>query len=363
MSNSASNTPTTDQPVSSRGSKRRALLIGGPLLMLLVGGYFYLAGGRYVETENAYLKASKVNISAEVKGSVNQVLVRENSRVEQGEVLFSLDPRPYEIARDAAVAALLDTRAEVEGLMHSYQQKQDELALLIEDRDYADSEFRRQQQLVKQHVASQAQLDQAKHQLVSAKQQIVVVRQALATLRAGLGGNPELALEQQPRVLLAQANREQAELDLQHTRVQAPFAGVVSNMPKPGKYIESGQAVMSLVSDTDVWIEANFKETQLDNMRPGQPVDIHIDSYAGKTWQGHVESISQATGAEFSVLPAQNSTGNWVKVVQRVPVRISIEQGQDALPLRAGASTVVEVDTGHSRADQLLGDSVVAAKG
>jgi len=357
-------TPSDSKAIASGSGRhrlRRKLLLLGPALIVLVSGYLYLAGGRYVSTDNAYLKASKVAISAEVEGPVTSVAVMENEPVKKGDVLFTLDQRPFQIALSRAEAELTNVRAEVEGMITTYKEKEKELALVIEDRDYAQREYKRQVGLARQNVSSQTRLEQANHQLVTAKQRVAVSRQALAQLRAKLGGDPSQSLEAQPRVRQAQANRDQAALDLEHATVRAPFDGVASNTPELGQFIKTGQPVMSLVSDRDVWIEANFKETELGNVRPGQPVEITIDTYAGQTWHGKVTSISQATGAEFSVLPAQNATGNWVKVVQRIPVRISVEQEAGGLPLRAGVSTEVEIDTGHSRLAEAFGSNTVVA--
>lgn len=345
----------------ARPSLRRTLLVLGPALVIVLTGYFYLSGGRYVSTENAYLKASMVAISAEVEGRITQVAVAENAHVKKDDVLFTLDPRPFRIALSRASAELENVRSELKGLSDNYKEKEQEQALAIEDRDYAQREYKRQLGLAKHNISSQTRLEKAKHGLITAKQRVVATQQALSQLRAKLGGDPSLPLEQQPRVQQALANRDQAALDLEHATIRAPFAGVVSNTPEPGRYVKPGQAMMSLISNNDVWIEANFKETQLDHVRDGQPVTITIDTYPGKTWHGKVNSISRATGAEFSVLPAQNSTGNWVKVVQRIPVRISIEQKPNGLPLRAGVSTEVEIDTGHSRFAGLFGIHTAAA--
>ena len=332
-----------------RRSVRRALLTAGPLLVLLVGTYVYVTGGRYVSTENAYAKADMVAISPQVEGAIADVEVAENQHVERGQVLFRVDDAPFRIALMRATAQLEAVRTDLESLKASYGQKQAELVLAQTDRDFARREFERQASLAKKNLASQTALDQARHNLDVASQHIVVIRQELDQLRAQLGGDPTAPIDQHPRYQEALASRAQAALDLERTAVRAPFAGVASKIPQLGQYVKPGTAVMSVVADQRFWIEANFKETDLTYVRPDQPVTINIDTYPGRQWHGTVASLSQATGAEFSVLPPQNATGNWVKVVQRIPVRISVVAEKGAPPLRAGMSTQVEIDTGHRR--------------
>jgi membrane fusion protein, multidrug efflux system len=328
---------------------RRGLLALGPALVAIVGGYVYVTGGRYVETDDAFVKADMVALSAEVSGPIVEVAVRENEHVETGQVLFRIDPKPFRIALARAEARLHKAENDVRALKASYRQKQEELTLARNDVDYAEREFRRQAELARRDFASRAKYDEAKHSLDVARQQVAVLEQELRGLLADLAGDPEIPVDHHPTYLEAKAQRDQAALDLEHATVVAPFAGVASKKPDLGDYVTAGTPVMSIVADQDVWIEANFKETDLTHVRPGQPASIRIDTYPGRQWHATVESISQATGAEFSVLPPQNATGNWVKVVQRIPVRIAIRTDEGGPPLRAGMSVTAEIDTGHRR--------------
>ncbi len=332
---------------------RRFLLFLGPLVVAIVGGYLYATGGRYVSTENAYVKADKVMIAAEVTGLISEVTVRENQRVGMGDVLFRIDDRPYHIALAEAEARLAGLRDEIESLKGSYRQKQEELALARTNLAFAETEFERQSKLVVSAVVSRSKHDAARHDFDVARQRIRVTEQEMAQIRAQLAGDPDIPAERHPRFLTAKAALDRAALDLQRTIVRAPFAGIANNTPQVGQQVigngPMSSPVMSLVADTGLWIEANFKETDLAYVRPGQPVTIYVDTYPDREWQGMVESLSQATGAEFSIIPPQNATGNWVKVVQRIPVRIAVERNGRDTQLRSGMSTTVEIDTRHRR--------------
>ncbi|HZD24941.1 MAG TPA: HlyD family secretion protein [Alphaproteobacteria bacterium] len=329
---------------------RPTLLLLGPLLVLLAGGYVYLTGGRYVGTENAYIKSHMVNISPQVSGQIAEVTVAENQAVAKGDVLLRLDPEPFRIALDQTRAKLAEVHSEIDALKASYRQKQEALRLAQADLAYAEREYRRQARLAKGKVVSESRLDAADHERDTARLKVAALTQELATIAAQLAGSPDLPVEQHPRFQAARAAEQQAELDLRRAVIRAPFPGIASETPEPGAYVRAGNPVMSVIASDDVWIEANFKETELTHVRPGQPVTITVDTYPGHEWHGTVQSISQATGAEFSVLPPQNATGNWVKVVQRVPVRIAVTPQPGQPPLRAGLSTGVEIDTGRSRA-------------
>lgn len=337
-------------PVASNGARnkrlRRVLLVAGPLLVLAAGGYFYFTGGRYVSTDNAYVGADNVTVSAQVAGPIVEVAIRENQHVEAGEVLFRIDDKPFKVALDRAEAALQATRDDIGSLKAQYRQATEELKVAHTNSDFAEREFKRQEALARTNVVSASKLDDARHRRDVAAQQIAVAGQQIAQLRARLGGDPDTPVESQAAYLQAKSAVAAAALDLDHTAVRASFAGVASNKPQLGAYVTPGDAVMSVVADEGIWVEANFKETDLTNVVPGESVTVSVDTYPDHEWSGTVESISQATGAVFSVIPPQNATGNWVKVVQRIPVRIALSDVRDGPPLRSGMSTEVEIDTG-----------------
>jgi len=341
-------------PVAKQASnkkKRVVLLLVVPALVGLASLLVYLLGGRYVETDNAYIKAQKVPVSASISGAVVEVMVAENQAVKAGQVLFQVDQAPFRIAVAKAEAKLHQVRHDLSALKISYHEKQAETSLARSNYDYALKDQQRQSDLAAQNFISASKLDDVKHVTDVNAQQIALLEQDVKRIAESLGGNPDTPVEQQPAYLSALAELEQARLDLSNTTVRASMEGKVSKPPKVGQFIATGSTSMILVAD-EVWIEANFNEADLTYVHPGQPVKISIDTYPDSKLHGVVESLSPATGAEFSLIPAQNATGNWVKIAQRVPVRIRLDVA--ALPdLRAGLSTWVEIDTGHKR--RLLG--------
>jgi membrane fusion protein (multidrug efflux system) len=333
---------------------RVILLLVIPVIAAAIALHWYAKGGRWMETDNAYVKAHVVAISSEVAGRVAEVFVRDQQRVEKGAPLFRLDPAPFELAVARAETQMAVTRTEIETLRSEYRGANLESATAAERIDFLTRQFERQRLLKEKGMSREDQYDEARHNLESAKKLLASLQERAQRALASLDGKPDAPAERHPRYQQAVAARQTAQLDLERTRVSAPIAGVLSNMKlQPGEYVERGAAKFSLVEDGPLWVEANFKETQLGHMREGQPVKLAVDAYPGATWRAKVAAIGAATGAEFSVLPPQNATGNWVKVVQRVPVRIAIDDGERAAnkdrPLRAGMTVSVTVDTGRDR--------------
>jgi len=344
----------TDAAASIKSGRRRrvlrvSLLMLGPVLVLLAGGFIYVNTGRFVETDNAYVKATTAVIGTEVAGLLSEVAVAENQRVHEGDLLFRIQDDEYRVAVDRAKSQIDAVRSLILGLQASYQRGLEELSLAHSNVAFAERELAREQSLAERQLGSEADLDSARHDLEIAEQQIPIIEQSLAQMRAQLGGSGSLAVENHPGYRTVKSMLEDAVLNLSHTTVVAPFDAVAIRVPSPGGYVARGAPVMGLVSDVGVWIEANFKETQLTHVEVGQPVVIRIDTYPDREWHGRVESISPATGSEFSIIPAQNASGNWVKVAQRIPVRIAVDVDPHGPPLRAGMSAIVEIDSGVDR--------------
>jgi len=329
---------------------RMPLLIAGPLLVVLIAGYIYVVGGRYESTNDARIRAAQVNISANVAGRVTELAVHDNQQVHRGDLLFKLDDAPLAIAVAQAEAQLGNARLQVQGLKAAYKQREADLSGARDTLSYRRSEFERQQRLLAKGISSQAQFDAAVHAKENAEQQYAAVQQQLAAALSALGGNADIAPEKHPAVMAAQAQLDQARLDLSYATVTAPQDGIVTKVEalQVGSYINAAQPVFALVSTSNVWVEANFKEVQLAHMRPGQTAEVTIDALSGRKFKATVASLSPGTGSEFSALPAENATGNWVKVVQRVPVRLQLQDAQVG-QLQSGLSAVVTVDTEYHR--------------
>jgi membrane fusion protein (multidrug efflux system) len=308
-----------------------------------------------VSTEDAYVEAGRVAISNDVSGRVVAIEVHDNQYVKKGQVLFRIDPRPFQIAVDQARANLAAARLDVEALKATYRQKLADTKAAAATLAYDQTQYERQQRLLAAGVASQQQFDQAAQAYAVAKAQLAADQHALANVLASLGGNPDIPVDQHPKVEAARAALDRALLNLSYTVVRAPQSGIVTKVDQlqVGDYVQgvnTGAAptpLFSLVPTRHIWVTANFKETELTHMRPGQKATVEIDTYPGVVFNGRVESLSPGTGLTFALLPAENATGNWVKVVQRLPVRISIDDPDPNTPLHAGLSAYVEVDTGY----------------
>jgi membrane fusion protein (multidrug efflux system) len=351
-----SHVPASDAPsiaevthAPKRRQKRLILLVVVPLIVALAIGVVYIRGGRFVETDNAYVKAEMVPVSAEVSGMIKQVLVRENQSVAAGQPLFRIDPAPFQVAVAKAEARLAQVRVDLAATKAEFREKQAEISLAETRYTFARKEQQRQADLVARQFISPSRFDDAKQATDLAGQQIGTLNQDLKRIAETLGGSADTPVERHPAYLAALAELDQAKLDQARVEVHASLPGTVSRPPQPGQFAAAGATAMALVVSGHTWIEANFTETDLTYVHPGQPVTIHIDTYPDAKWSGTVDSLSPATGAEFSVIPAQNATGNWVKIAQRVPVRIKLDAASNQPQLRAGLSAVVEIDTGHRR--------------
>jgi len=327
----------------------RAFMWMLPALVLAITLFVWLSSGGSVTTDNAYVKGDRAQIATQLSGVIVEVPVQENERVSRGQLLFRLDDQSYRHALTRIEAETETVRAEIRGLRAQWRTKREEIKAALSQQTFAQAEFDRQADLAEKKVASTAKLEEARMGLEVARQRISAAQEDLQRIEAALAGDPKIRADDHPRVRQMMAMREEALLQLRRTTIESPLDGIVTKRPVPGSYDTAGVPMMVIVADTDLWIEANFKETELTRVRSGQKVLIHVDTYPESECYGTVSSISQSTGAEFAVLPPQNASGNWVKVVQRIPVRLSVACREGDPPLRVGMSTTVEVATGHTR--------------
>jgi len=340
--------PLAERPLKKR--LRMPLLLLGVVVLLLGGLYFYLHGGRYEATDNASLQAAQVSVTANVSGQVISVEVRENQLARKGDVLFRLDPAPFQAAVDEAEAELATARTQIGSLRANYRQGQAEMAAAQARLTYAVGEAARQKELLAEGISSQAQYDQAVLAVRTARQGIETSSQQAQSVLASLSGKVDAPPDAQPAVQRAAAALKRARLNLGYTIVRAPQDGVVTrvNQLQVGDFVSASRPVFSLVG-RHFWIEANFKENQLRYMRLGQPATVKIDAFPDREIKAHVASFSPGTGNSFALLPPENATGNWVKVVQRLPIELHFDEMPSDIPLHAGLSADVTVDTGHVR--------------
>ena len=333
------------QPAKSRGTWRKTvLLVSVPLIIVAIAAYFWLTAGRFVSTDNAYVQQDRVSVSSDVAGRIVAVNARENQVVKAGDLLFQIDPVPYRIALEQANAAIATARVQVSTLATDSGSAAADIAAARADIALAQATYERQAALMKQGFTTRASFDAAAQQVAAGKARLATANASAAKARVQVGsgiGSSGLPAA----VQAAMAQRDKASLELQRTSVFAPVGGTVTQSTRlqVGQMMITGLPAVSIVASNRTWIEANFKETDLDKMRVGQPATVSFDAYGGLKLKGHVQSIGAGTGSEFSVLPAQNATGNWVKVTQRVPVRISIDEASPRA-LIAGLSAKVDID-------------------
>lgn len=334
-----------------RRSLRPILMIGGILVVAVASLYYWKTGGRVVSIDDAYVRAAKEVIETDVSGIVLDVPVREGQRVTKGEILLRLDPKPFQIAVDGARANLNGTVATLNAMKLDYQRMLRDVQVKAAQVQADQASFDRYATLVKGGGVTRADYDAARYQLAANRQAQEALKVHAQVQLARLGGDTEADVTTMPDYLQAKARLDEAERQLDHTVFRAPFPGVVTQVEsvQPGMYLAAATAAFGLVSTERVWVEANPKETELTHVQPGNPVRVTVDTYPGRRWEGTVESISPNTGSEFSILPAQNTSGNWVKVVQRIPVRIKLVRHEGDPELRAGMSVIADIDTGHRR--------------
>jgi len=348
--------PAAMQPPPRPASKRRMnlrflLLVVVPLIAAVAGLALYLAGGRYISTDNAYVGAQKVLITPDISGKIDRVLVQEGQHVAAGDALFEIDTEPFRLALSQAQARLASARTDFANLKTNYDALGRLIDLAQQTVELKQRDLDRKNALVANRSVSLADVDTSTTAFVAARNQLERLKQQQADIRNQLLGDPDLPLEKFPAYAQAQAALAQAERDLAHTTLRAPIAGTATQVDniQLGRFVAAGTPVLSVIDDAHPWVDANPKETDITYLQPGQEVAIDVDTFPNHTFHGTVAAISPGTGAQFAILPPQNASGNWVKVVQRVPVRIAIDAAEDVTRLRAGMSATVSIDTRRSR--------------
>ncbi len=341
-------------PIARRARRRvlrPVLMLGGIAAVVVVSTVLWLNGGGSVSSDNAYVRAAKLAVSTDVSGIVAAVEVHEGSIVAKGQVLFRLDPAPFRNALEGAQAALSQARLDVAAMKADYARMRRDIAVKRAETAADQATLARDGRLVGAGGVTRAAYDDARFRVTADQASIAALRETAAVQLARLGGTPAPVVADMPAVRAAQARVDEAQRQLRHTVVRAAFSGITTQVEnlQPGQYLAASTAAFGLVSPRRLWVEVNPKETDLPHVKPGDRVNLAVDTYPGRPWQGVVQSIAPASGAEFSVLPAQNATGNWVKVVQRIPVRVRILKQAGAPPLRAGMSVTATITTGHRR--------------
>jgi membrane fusion protein (multidrug efflux system) len=356
--------PAAAQPRLSRKRLRLILLVVIPLIAVAGGLYFYLMSGRYISTDNAYIGAQKVLITPDISGKIAKVTVMEGQRVSAGDALIEIDPEPFRITVAMTQARLDSVKIDFDNLRANLASTTRRITLARETIDLKQRDFDRKNTLLTNRTGSQVDVDNSQAAVVAAKTQLEMLQQEEQSLRNQLLGDANLPIEKYPPYAQAAAALDQAKRDLDHTVLRAPIAGMATQVSsiQMGRYVTAGTPMFSLIDDAKPWIDANPKETDITHLRIGQPVAISVDTFPGRTFRGMVAAVSPGTGAQFAILPPQNASGNWVKVVQRVPIRIEFANNEDVRELRSGMSVTVDIDTGRQNTVlSLLGASSKAA--
>ena len=346
-------------PQKRGGLSRFILLVIVPAVAVVLGAMWWLSGGRYVSTDNAYVGADKSLITPQVTGPIVAIHVREGQRVEAGAPLFDLDPAPYQTALTLAQGRLAAAKIEFANLQATYASNEKQIDMGQKSVELRQNDYNRKLELVNSHAGTRVDLDTSQASLVQAQQILEFVRSQQASTNIKLGGGPTAAIDSFPDYIQARAGLDDAERNMARTHVVAPIAGVATQVDQIelGRVAPAGQAVFAIVEDRGLWVDANPKESDLTYVRAGEPASVTIDTFPGRNFKGTVCSIAPGTGSQFSILPAQNASGNWVKVVQRVPLRFCFNANENTEGLRAGMSANVSIDTGRTRS---LGELVTA---
>ena len=363
--NQISETPRRRLTGALRRYRRMLLLVVLPLVAVVAGLVFYLNGGRYVTTDDAYVGAQKVLITPDISGKIEKVVVREGQRVNEGDVLFEIDPVPFRLAVDQAKATLAQAKTSYENLTANIKIYDQMGALLQQSVDLKQRDVDRKAVLAKNSFGSQLDLDNSSNSLITVRAELAFLQQQLSSSKTQLLGDPNLPLEQFPPYAQAKAALAQAERNLDHTEMRAPMAGIATQVDQIqlGRFVMAGTPVFSVIDTSKPWVDANPKESDFTYVTVGQPVSIDVDAFPDHVFKGTIGSLSPGTGAQFAILPPQNATGNFVKVVQRVPVRIYFDSNDKYVQkLKAGMSAYTTIDTGHRRSlGALLGFAPAAA--
>jgi membrane fusion protein, multidrug efflux system len=349
-------TPPAPSPPPTIGARKRGvsrfvMLVVIPLAALAIGFTWWLNSGRYVSTDNAYVGAEKSLITPQVTGAIVAVHVVEGQKVKVGDPLFDIDPQPYEIALALAKGKLEAAKMEFANLKASYASNVDQIKMGEDSVRVRQADFDRKNTLALSRAGTAADRDTSMAALIQAKQILEFVKWQQGTVTVKLGGGPNTTIDQFPDYMQAKAAVDDAERKLRDTKVLAPIAGVATQVPEieMGRVAAAGQPVFAVVADTGLWVDANPKESDLTYVHTGLPATVSVDTFPGREWKGTICSIAPGTGAQFDILPPQNASGNWVKVVQRVPLRFCFDPHEDTRGLRAGMSAYVTIDTGRTR--------------